>query len=455
MATTQFNHVTDPSEALAVEFAPGILQAQNKAPSPLPRLVLYCLLALFAVMLAWAALGKLDIVAVAQGKLVPQTYVKVVQPADPGIIREILVKEGDTVVAGQVLMRMDTNLSEADRKVLDAELQLKALTVRRIDAELEGSPLLRRPGEAPEIFRQVEAQFRARRQAYQDTLAAERAVIAKAQQDLKGAGEIEGKLRQTAPIYQEQERAWEQLAREGFAGRLLALERSRNRIENEQDLRAQSYTVASLRATVDQSDKRIAQITSNYRQQLYNERLDAEAQRSKLEQDLAKHVHRHGLLELRAPDAGMVKDLATHTAGTVVIPGTVLATLVPRGEPLQAEVWVSNLDSGFVHKDQNVRLKLMAYPFQHFGLVDGVVTHVSADASDRAELVDKSQPAAAPLYFRALVSLPSGDLQAQGQRHALHPGMQVSAEIHLGTRTVLEYLLSPIQRTLQEAWRER
>ena len=441
----------------ALDFAPAILQAQHQPPSPFPRFVLYTLLGLLGVMLIWTVLGRLDIVAVAQGKLVPQSFLKVVQPSEPGIVREILVKEGDEVAPEQVLMRMDRILSEADSSALRNEIRLKRLQVRRIDAELGGTAMARHADDSRALFAQVDAQHRARRQAYQDTLDAERAVLAKAEQDLKSAGEVEAKLKRTAPIYQEQERAWDQLAREGFAGRLMVLDKQRIRIENEQDLRAQQFNIASLKAAIEQSAKRIAQITSNYRQQLQNERLEAGAQQYKLDQDWVKLRHRSALLELKAPQAGIVKDLATHTEGTVVAPGTVLLTLVPHDEPLLAEVWVNNADSGFVEVGQRVKVKLEAYPFQKYGMLDGVVRHVTYDATDKATEAnaERRPDASAALSYRALVALNAPQFEAQGLRYKLTPGMQVAAEIHLGSRSVIEYLLSPIQKTAHEAGRER
>lgn len=444
-------------EADALDFAPAILQAQQRPPSPLPRLVLRSLLVLAGVMLVWAIFGRLDIVAVAQGKLVPESFVKIVQPSDPGIVREILVKEGETVAAGQVLMRMDARISEADRKIVENDLKLRGLQLRRIDAELSGAAIGKKPGDEPALFSEVEAQYRARRQAYLDSLESERAVLTKARADLKAAIEVEAKFKRTVPILRDQAESWDKLAREGFAGRLLALDRQRSHIEAEQDLRAQAYTIDSLKALIAQSEKRIAQIDSNYRQQLQNERLEASGQQLKLHQEWDKQQHRHSLLELKAPQAGVVKDLATHTTGTVVSPGTVLLTLVPHDEPLQAEVWVSNLDAGFVRPEQPVKIKLAAFPFQQYGMIDGVVQQVSIDATDSKD-INGGRPNAAgeePLQYRALVALKSAYIERGREKFRPSPGMQVNAEINLGSRSVLEYLLSPIQKVTHEAGRER
>ena len=370
-------------------------------------------------------------------------------------MREILVKDGETVQEGQVLIRMDARLSDADRSVVDNELKLKELQLRRIDAELSGLPMKRQPSESAALFFQVDAQHKARRQAYLDSLDTEKAVLAKARHDLQVAMEVEGKLKKTVPIYRDQAEGWDKLAKEGFAGKLMAMERRRLHIENEQDLRAQGYNVASLKASIAQSEKRIAQITSNYRQQLQNERIETAGQRHRLEQELDKHQHRSGLLELKAPQAGVVKDLATHTPGTVVAPGTILLTLVPQNEPLVAEVWVGNADAGFVQTNQKTRVKLAAYPFQKYGMLDGVVQQISADAQEKSNDPGSGAKPPQDAAYRAMISLSSNYLESQGRSLPLVPGMLVNAEIHLGTRSVLEYLLSPVQKVMHEAGRER
>jgi hemolysin D len=156
-----------------------------------------------------------------------------------------------------------------------------------------------------------------------------------------------------------------------------------------------------------------------------------------------------------------VKDLATHTAGTVAASGTILMTLVPEDDKLIAEVWVSNQDVGFVHPGQETKLKLAAFQFQKYGLLQGKVLHVNADATEapspntRSDALTGRDRPMGPLVFRALIELASQALTTDGQRYALQPGMQVAGEIHLGTRTILEYLLSPVQKAFHEAARER
>ncbi|HTS53052.1 MAG TPA: HlyD family type I secretion periplasmic adaptor subunit [Burkholderiales bacterium] len=438
----------------ALDFSPAILRLQREPPSPLPRVVLYALGALLGGLALWSVVGRLDIIAVAPGRLVPVSYVKVVQPADAGIIKEILVHEGDVVKAGQVMVRMDPQMSNADAKQLLAQRQAAGLALRRIDAELAGTEPKPEADDPAELFAHVLAQYRARRQAHLDGIDTEKAVLAKARQDLNAALATETKLRQTLPIYQDQERSWGQLHKEGFAGRLLAEDRRRVRIEAEQELKAQGHAIAGLRASIQQSEKRLAELESNYRQLLYNERVEATAQYEKAEQEWQKQSIRQEGLELKAPQDGIVKDLATHTEGAVLSPGTVLLTIVPAEEPLRAEVWVGNEDRGFVREGQAVRLKVRPYPFQKYGMVEGVVRNVSADATEQPEREARTGTDAG-YRFRSIVELTSQVLESDGVRHPLTPGMQVDAEIALGERTVLEYILSPVRKAFHEAARER
>ncbi len=444
-------------EGKVLDFSPAMLRIQQQPPAPLPRALLYLLLTLFVITLIWAVFGRLDVVAVAQGKLVPQSFLKIVQPAEAGIVRDILVAEGESVKEGQLLMRMDASLAEADMRAILREVKVKALQLQRIDAELRGQPMKRLPDADAALFEEVEAQFRARRLAHMDTLAMEQAQLLRVRHDLKMAIEVEGKLKQTVPIYREQAEGWDRLAKDGFAGKLLAMDKQRQYLESSQDLKAQGHAIAGLKASIAQAEKRLAQLNSGYLQQLQAERSDIASQYHRAQQEYDKQLHRSGLLELRAPQAGIVKDLATHTPGTVVAPGTVVMTLVPRDEPVLAEVWVTNADAGFVSPDQKARIKIDAYPFQKYGMVEGFVKQVSADSSEAAQqgAALKSQPVTTPLYYKVLVTLDNAHLERDGTRHLLMPGMQVNAEIHLGTRSVMEYLLSPIQKVVHEAGRER
>jgi HlyD family secretion protein len=443
------------------DFSPPLLRIQEKPPPPLAGWMLRLLVALLAAAALWSVFGRLDIVAVADGKLVPSSYLKIVQPAEQGIVKEILVREGEKVEPGQILIRMDAALTDADVKSIQSDFDNKRLALRRIDAQLAGRFLEGEQGDPSGLYEQVNAQHVANVRAYENALAQEKALLGKARHDLAAAQATKAKLEQVLPHYIEQERAFEKLTKDGFTGRLMYSDKQRERIEKQQDLRTQEFTIRSNRALIEQSQQKIAQITADYRRQLQTERVEVAAQLEKATQELAKLSHRQGLLELRAPQAGIVKDLATHTSGTVAAPGTILMTLVPEGDKLVAEIWVSNQDVGFVREGQQAKLKLSAFQFQKYGLLEGSVLHVNADATEapsantRSDALTGRDRPMGPLAFRALVELASQELVADGERYALQPGMQVVGEIHLGTRSILEYLLSPVRRAFHEAARER
>lgn len=442
-------------------FRPADLRTGAVAPSPLAAWVLHCLVALVACAIVWMVFGRLDIVAVADGRLVPRVALPIVQPVEGGVVREILVAEGETVLPGQVLVRLDPGVTEAETRALAHELALRQLQQRRIEAELAEKPLPRLPGDGEAAFDRALQQYRANRSAYLDALAQESALRQRVAQELSAATAVAVKLERTLPIYRTLADRFDRLQREGFVSELAALEREREHIEKQQDQRAQEHTVASLRASLAQADRRLAQVTSAYRAQLHAERAQAEAQRSRVAEDLAKHLTRAESIELRAPQAGVVKELATHTRGAVVGTGVVLLTLVPAGEELQAEVLVRNADIGFVRPGQRVRVKLAPYPFQKYGLIEGSVVRVSPDATDAAppRRDSAADPPAAETPglagYRARIALAAQTLPFDGAALPLAAGMLAVAEIRLGERTLLEYLLAPVRQAWHDAARER
>lgn len=442
---------------VALEFAPGLQAIQDRPPTRRPRLVMYSVIMLFVMLFFWSLWGRLDVVASAQGRLVPETYIKIVQPSEGGIIDDILVEEGQSVVAGQVLLRMNAQKADSDARAIDYEQQLRSLQWRRINAELQGADMTLRAGDDPVLFGQVNEQLKAHRQALQDALAQESAKLNGAKHDLASAYAVLEKLRHLLPTYSRELVAFEELAEKGYVSHIELEEKRRETIEQEQDLQTQEANVASFQSSVQASIERLAQIRSNYRSELQDERVELEPMLKKLEEDAYKLEYEAGLLNLKASQDGIIKDLATHTEGAVVSPGTVLMTLVPLQEPLQAEVLVKNEDVGFVHEGQQVQVKVVAYPFQKYGMLTGEVIHVGADASESSAQATSASADAqgADAGYKAIIRLDSQQLTTDGVSLSLSPGMQVVAEIHQGTRTVMEYLLSPIEKAFLEAGRER
>lgn len=434
---------------------------QNEAPSHIGRIVLWTVSILIFILIIWAALGKLDIIATAEGKLVPQTLVKIVQPAEAGVVKELLVNEGDAVKQGQVLARLDTTLASADKAGISSDLATQQMQMRRLEAELSDQPMLPKAGDDPQRYAQVLNQYTAHRRAFLDGLEQEKSLLTKAEHERKGAAEMLSKLQQTLPTYQRTAAAYDKLEKEGFMGSLAAADKQREAIEKAKDLDAQQSAVHALNATIAAQTKRISQMQSSYKSELQKELAEVRARTAQLQPTLDKSIYKEGLMELRAPQDGVIKDLATTTVGAVVQPGTVVLTLVPHGEQLFADVNIKNDDVGFVQVGQSAQIKLATYPFQKYGMLTGRVVRISADAteSNPPAAGSNSNDAGAPTTiatYKARVRLDQQVLSdPQGKALAITPGMQVAAEINQGKRTVLEYLLSPVQKAVQEAGRER
>lgn len=437
-----------------LDFSPGLLDVINQPPPPLSRWILYTIALLLFILILWAVFGQLDIVARAEGKLIPQTRLKIVQPFEGGRVAEIRVKEDEFVKKDQLLLVMDARLSDADTQKLKTELQSAELQLRSIEAELDGEEFIKQDSESNDIFDKAYQQYQERRNEYSYQLKQKQAILNQAEQDLKAATEIYKKLEETLPIHQANEDAINRLGEKGYATKLDILEKQRVRIEAEQDLRAQEHVIESTRARIEETRESLNQLKAGYRQELLTKQIALQKKVEQLKQDWLKQEYRNEQLELRAPEDGYVKDLATYTPGSIVPAGNVLLTVVPVNEPLQAEVYVSNHDIGFVNPGQDVKVKLLSYEFQKYGMIDATVASVSADVANPARRASQAEQQNATGY-KTLVRLNEQFLERNGHQFDLRPGMQVTAEIKLGTRSVFDYIVSPITGALSEAATER
>jgi HlyD family secretion protein len=462
------------SPSTVIELAPparwhdplGLMHKTGPARSA--RAVLWTVSLLVLAMIVWACIGQLDIIASAEGRLVPQTLLKVVQPAEPGVVEAILVREGDSVRAGQILVRLNPTLASAERFGVAADLASERMQVRRLEAELLGKPMTLQPGDDATLFAQVASQYRAHSQALRESIDHEEALLQKAEHERRGAAEVLSKLEQTMPSYQRAADAYAKLEKEGFLGGLAAADKQREAVEKRKDLDAQRAALAAMDATIAAQRKRVRQLQGNNAAELERELAERRARIAQLEPMLRRQAYREGLMVLRAPQDGVVKDLATTTIGAVVQPGSVLLTLVPKDELLYADVAIRNEDIGFVHVGQSSQIKLATFPFQRYGMLHGKVIHVSVDTTDdrnaaptgrqwsRALSGSDDMPAGVGAVYKARIQLDSQQLRdPHGNVLPLTAGLQVVAEIKQGQRTVMDYLLSPVEKAVSEAARER
>lgn len=423
----------------------------EKPPAPLSRVVLNILLLLLALIILWTFFGKLDIVARAEGKLIPKTRLQVVQPLDGGRVAEIRIEEGELVKKGQILVVMNDSISRADTEQLTDETKSIELQLRRTVAEIENTKFVRLETDETELYEDIRKQFEENTRSYQIELSQQRSLIEQSGEELASEKQLLTKLEETLPIIQASEDAIKNLQKKGFANEMDLMERERERIEVERDYQAQKFRIRSLVAGLNEAKQRTKQIKATYKQSLLDEKVELEQRSKQLVQELNKQEYRNKLLALESPQDGYVKDLATHTQGSVIPSGTVLLTIVPVDVPLQAEILVENKDAGFIQAGQEAKIKVASFEFQKYGMIQASVEHVSADSSQQES--SNGMPQGVSTY-RAILNLDEQTLSYNNKEYDLKPGMQVTAEVNLGTRTVMQYIFSPVTRAVREAGTE-
>lgn len=433
-------------------FLPAHLELVEAPASPTSRWFIRIIIALFCAALLWACIGKLDIVAVAPGKTVVGSRTKIVQPAETAVVKRILVRDGQTVKQGDLLIELDATGTGADyAKAGDAlvnarlsELRLAAMAtsldsgVAPILAPEPSLPQTRHASEQLLARSEFEA-FRARH----DSLTA---AIEQRQAELQTTQGTIGALEENAKIARSRAEDYAKLVEGRYVGRHDFLLREQERISAERDLAAQRNRMAELRSALHGAQEQRRVLVAEMRQQTLDGLRQAREQVAQLAPEVRKTGQRNRLMQLRAPVDGTVQQLAVHTVGGVVTPAQPLLAVVPGKETLEVEAMVLNKDIGFIRKGQHVTVKVESFPYTRYGYLDGVVESVSHDAA---------QDEAMGLVFPARVRLKTSHLLIDGVRVALTPGMNLSAEIKTGKRHVISYLLSPVRQNSSESMRER
>ena len=452
-AAWRARHELDAEPRLAHElaFLPAHLELVDTPVHPAPKWAMRALLAFAGLALLWSIFGKLDIVATAKGKLVPNARVKVVQPLDTGIVRRILVQDGQRVKAGQSLIELDVTQAQADVAKTRAARVDAQLTIARTTAVLAAekdntSPKMPPIPDAPadryaEVQRFADGQFSEYRQKI-DELNAE---LAKRTAELDTTRRQVEKLRLTAPLARERVDSYRALVAQQYVSREDYLEKEQTRIEQEQELRVQQSRANELSDAVIEQRHAIEATAAQFRREQLDALNQAQQQLSQLAAEETKAAQRATRMDLRAPVDGTVQQLSVHTAGGVVTQAQALMEIVP-DDTLEVQANLENKDVGFVRPGQDAIVKIDTFPYTRYGYLTGKVSEVPNDATQ-----DKKQGLVYPIRVR----LPSNRLRIEGQWVSLSPGMTVTVEVKTGKRRVAEYFLSPLVEYGSESLRER
>ncbi|MEO8279530.1 MAG: HlyD family type I secretion periplasmic adaptor subunit [Ideonella sp.] len=430
-------------------FLPAALSLQESPVHPAPRRAAIAVCSLFLLALTWAIVGQIDIVAIASGRIVVDDNSKTLQPLEAGIVRRVLVKDGDVVRAGQLLVELDATQAVADGASVHEQMTAAVSEQRRTRALIEAlesgrPPALTGPGarDATQDAVRLNAEW-AEINAKRARLAAE---LSRRQAEAVTLRESIKKLEATLPIARQREADFKTLAAQGFLSGHAGQDRTRERIEMQGDLATQRARLNEAQAGVKEATQSALAFLAETRRALSERHATSASKAVQLSQERNKTEQRSRLALLTAPVDGTVQQVAVHTVGGVVTPAQALMVIVPAQAQLHARVVINNKDIGFVGVGQAAQIKLETFPFTRYGTVPAVVMSVAADS-----VVDDKAGA----LFPASLALQQTSIAVDGKRIALSPGMNVTAEIRTGKRRVIDYLLSPVQRAAHESLGER
>ena len=435
------------SRGHVVEFLPAALEIQETPPSPVGRAMAWTIMAVCAMAVLWACLSTIDIVAVAQGKIIPSEYSKVVQPLESGVVTAIHVQNGTAVSKGAVLIALDPTVHSADRERLENEHQAVRLDIARLQALLAGKPTLATlPSVEPRLLAVQRQLLRDQLAEHHGRLEAARLVVEQRQAALERTKINVQRLRAIVPILEERAAAYHKLFEKTYASRMQYLEIEKERIDKVQELAQQQQQLVQDSAALAEAQRHSHTLAVEFKSSRLAELASAETRAASLAREVVKAGNRTERQTLTAPIDGVVQQLAVHTVGGVVTPAQQLMVLVPQDQPLEIEAWIDNKDIGFVHAGQLAEVKIAAFPFTRYGTVKARLVMVSHDAVP----LDKSN-----LVYAARVSLEHAVMPVDGTLVPLSPGMAATVEIKTGTRRLIEYFLSPLFQAGQESVRER
>ena len=433
----------------ADDFLPDADELVQRPHGYTASITVRALVLMLVLAILWATFSRTDTVVVARGKLVTSTPNIVLQASETARIEAVRVKEGQVVKQGDVLATLDPTFAMADAAQVQTKLHDLRAQQERLEEELSGQDAGVGGGETDPMQRSLaiekRANYVAQLQRMDSTTARLEATLDTNTRDVSSQ---ESSLKSLTEI----EAMDERLAAQGMVAQMTVLEQRERRQEAERGLIVSRSKDAELRREIDSAHAEVVAFKTNWRERTMQELVTVTSDRDQTEAQQRKAERRSQLIALTAPKDGIVLEIGNRTVGSVIREAEPVLTLVPLGDVLEAEVEVSSDDIGFVKVGERVMLKVDAFPFQKYGMLRGTVVTLSEDAFvNGASGLGDRMPSA---YYRARIRLSDrgpGDL-AKNTR--LLPGMNLSAELVVGSRTVMSYILMPMMKAAKEGGRE-
>ncbi|PKU21372.1 HlyD family type I secretion periplasmic adaptor subunit [Telmatospirillum siberiense] len=452
------------------EFLPAALEIVETPPSPLGRTIMLTIVALVGSALLWSIFGRVDIIATAQGRIVPSGRVKTIQPFEIGVVKAIHVKDGQQVAAGDLLVELDLTTNQADQRRIARDLSRTRLDAARLKGLLgpaggnvfDGLETEADPADLATARSEMMAQ--AAEQAAKLSAIDHQAEQRRA--ELEGVKATIAKLEASLPLISRRADLREEAARMEYGNQIDMLTARQLLVEQQRELVVQGHKKDETERAIAALAAQRRQAEEEYRRTLLADLAKAETQISEQDQDLVKATRKTMLQTLWAPVDGTVQQLAVHTLGGVVTPAQALMVIVPADAALEIEASLPNKDVGFVHAGEEAEIKVEAFTFTRYGLLHGHVAGVSRDSVGQDERAQSQRDAgdkpSAPVdpttrepSYVAHIALAETAIETEQGATPLIPGMAVTAEIKTGRRRVISYLLSPLVRYRHEAMTER
>lgn len=438
-----------------LDFHSDALEIKKRPVAKRIRWVLYFVVIFIGALVYWAYISKIDKVVVARGKVITTAPKISIQPLKTSIIKEIHVKPGDKVEEGDLLVTLDPTFAGADLTQLSKRLVNINTQLRRVDAELDEVSFKPLSGEGEEgtlqlrVFDQRRKEFVKREKLNADKQASLLAKLQKTQKEKKG-------LSIQAKLLRDMEGITARTPQTGDEGKLKLLNIQKDRYRNSSGIERLAAEEVVLGNQLKQLETEWLVFVEERKRKLLELQVKLFSEKNKLTEELNKAERLKELVKLKSPRKGMVLEIDEKVTGSVISEAKTLMTLVPQGVDYQVEVEVKAMDIGKIRPDDISRLKLDAFPFQKHGVLGGNVSVISGDAFYKNSPLspDSENEKKGGSFYKTRIQIQKPyPLKKVPEDFQLVPGMNVTAEIKVGDRRVLEYFLYPVLRVLDESIR--
>ena len=426
---------------------------QHDNPPFLARGILGLVALVIASFVAWAAIAKINEIARGEGKVIPVSKTQIIQSSEPGVVQQIAVVLGQVVRKGQLLVQLDNTTTTSTLGESVAKARALGAKVARLKLEEEGKhdvPYVC-PDDVLAVAKDVcanEAQlFAADRASYNNKLGVLQERVRQRENELSEAHANIDRLVQNIDGAQRQYNLISPLAKKKLVAETEVLKTERDLTDQQGQLKVYQESIDRLQAAVQEATLQLGDLALELRQQALTEKAQALAELSVVGETVRGASDRVKRTDIRSPVDGIVNTLEVNTIGAYVDPGRVIAGIVPTADVLLVEAKISPRDVAFIRRGQPAIVKVTAYDFSIFGGLEGVVENISADS-----LVEKEK---GETYYLVQVKTDKSELERDGKTYPIIPGMVASVEIMTGSKTVLSYLMKPINKARTEALTER